>query len=147
VPGTGGLLPQCRARMRNDPMTGQTPTREGRVSARQSSRNPIGAVREIAEHAARLGKLELELKAVELKGKATRLGIGAGLGLLAVLLAPLLVVFLLAAAAAALATVLQVWLAILVVAGILLVLVGGLAGAAAVLTRAAVKKGGGDGTG
>jgi uncharacterized membrane protein YqjE len=110
-----------------------------------SSRNPIEATREIAERAARLARLELELKAVELKGKAARLGIGAGLGLLAVLLAPLLVVFLLATIAAALATVFQVWLAILVVTGILLVLVGGLAGAAAVLTRGAVK-GDADGT-
>jgi uncharacterized membrane protein YqjE len=107
-------------------------------------RNPIEATRELAERAARLARLELELKTVELKGKAARLGIGAGLGLLAVLLAPLLVVFLLATVAAALATVLQVWLAILVVTGILLVLVGGLAGAAAALTRSAVK---GDGNG
>ncbi len=111
------------------------------MSARQSTRNPIEATREIAEHAARLARLELELKTVELRGRAARLGIGGGLGLLAVLLAPLLVVFLLAAAAAALATVLQVWLAILVVTAVLLVLVCGLAGAAALLTRAAVKAG------
>ena len=104
-----------------------------------TSRNPIEAVRELGERAARLARLELELKKTELKGKAMRFGIGAGLGLAAVLLAPLLVIFLLAVVAAALATVLQVWLAILVVTGILLVLVGGLAGAAVVLTRAAVK--------
>ena len=78
-----------------------------------TSRNPIEAVREIAERGIRLGKLELELKTAELKGKAARFGIGAGLGLVAVLLAPLLVIFLLATIAAALATVLKVWLAIL----------------------------------
>jgi uncharacterized integral membrane protein len=104
------------------------------VSASPSG-NPIETGRAIAEHAARLAKLELELKAVEVKGKAVRFGLAAGLGLLAVLLAPLLVVFLLAAAAAALATVVQVWAAILIVSGLLLVLVGGLAGGAAMLAR------------
>ena len=116
------------------------------MSASESTRNPIEAARELVERAARLARLQLELKTVELRGRAARLGIGAGLGLIAVVLAPLLVVFLLAAVAAALATVLQVWLAILVVSAVLLVLVGGLAGAAALLTRAAVK-GGADGTG
>jgi hypothetical protein len=104
-----------------------------------TSANPIDVGRAIAEHAARLAKLELELKAVELKGKAARLGLGGGLGLLAVLLAPLLIVFVLATVAAALATVLKVWLAILIVACILFVLVGGLAGASALLTSAAMK--------
>lgn len=108
------------------------------MSATPSS-NPIETGRAIAEHAARLAKLEFELKAVELKGKAARLGLAAGLGLLAVLLAPLLVVFVLAIIAAALATVFQVWIAILIVSGLLLVLVGGLAGASAVLISAAKK--------
>jgi hypothetical protein len=101
--------------------------------------NPLEAVRRIIERGVRLAKLELELKTVELKGKAIRLALGAGLGLLAVLLAPLLVVFLLAALVAALATTMSVWLAILIVSGVLLVLVGGLAGAAAMLTSAALK--------
>jgi uncharacterized membrane protein YqjE len=108
------------------------------VSATPSS-NPIETGRAIAEHAARLAKLELELKAVELKGKAARLGLAAGLGLLAVLLAPLLVVFVLAIIAAALATVFQVWIAILIVSGLLLVLVGSLAGASAGLISATKK--------
>jgi hypothetical protein len=108
------------------------------VSATPSS-NPIETGRAIAEHAARLAKLELELKTVELKGKAARVGLAAGLGLLAVLLAPLLVVFVLATIAAVLATVFQVWIAILIVLGLLLVLVGGLAGASAVLISAAKK--------
>src|ERR1700722_12730704 len=101
--------------------------------------NPLETGRRIVERVVRLAKLELELKTIELKGKAIRLGLGAGLGLLSVLLAPLLVVFLLAALAAALATTMAVWLAILIVSGVLLVLVGGLAGAAAVLTSAAMK--------
>jgi Putative Actinobacterial Holin-X, holin superfamily III len=108
------------------------------VSAIPSS-NPIETGRAIAEHATRLAKLELELKAVELKGKAARVGIAAGLGLSAVLLAPLLVVFVLATIAAALATVFQVWIAILIVSGLLLVLIGGLAGASAAVMSAAKK--------
>ncbi len=103
------------------------------------SSNPIETARSIAEHAARVAKLELELKAVELKGRATRLGLAAGLGLLAVLLIPLLVVFLLATVAAALATVFDVWLAILIVSGVLLLLVAALAGASALLISSAKK--------
>jgi hypothetical protein len=110
------------------------------MSATQSS-NPIETGRAIAEHAARLAKLELELKTVELKGKAARLGLSAGLGLAAVLLVPLLAAFALAAVAAALATVLDVWLAILIVTGILLVIVGGLAAASAMLISAGRRKG------
>jgi Putative Actinobacterial Holin-X, holin superfamily III len=114
------------------------------VTARQSSRNPIEATREIAEHVARLARLELELKSVVLRSQATRLGVGAGLGLLGVLLAPLLIVFLLATVAAVLATVLETWLAILIVTCLLLVVVGGLVGTAAVLISR-VRKGGVDG--
>jgi uncharacterized membrane protein len=114
------------------------------VSPGERWRNPIAAAREIAEHAARLARLEVELRAVELRGKATRVGIGAGLGLLAVLLAPLLVLLVLATVAAALATVLKVWLAILIVAGTLLVLIAGLAGVAALLISGALR-GGADG--
>jgi CBS domain containing-hemolysin-like protein len=110
-------------------------SKEDRVSEVPSS-NPIEAGRAIADHAARLAKLEFELKAVELRGKAVRLGLGAGLGLLAVLLAPLLVIFVLATIAAVLSTVLQVWVAILIVSGLLLVLIGGLAGASVALISA-----------
>ena len=101
------------------------------------SSNPIETARSIAAHAARVAKLELELKTVELKGKATRLGLAAGFGLLAVLLLPLLVVFVLATIAAALATVVDVWLAILIVSGALLVLIAVLAATSALLLRSA----------
>jgi hypothetical protein len=113
------------------------------VSSGERWRNPIAAARSAAEHAARLARLELELRTVELKGKTVRAGVGAGLALLAVLLAPLLLVLLLAAAAAALATVVSVWLAILIVAGVLLILISALAGAAALLISAAVRGGAG----
>ena len=111
------------------------------MSATQTSRNPIEAAREIAGHATRLAKLQVELRTVGLKSKATRVGIGAGLGLLALLLAPLVVVFALATAAAALATVVHVWLAILIVTCILLAFVAILAGGAVWLIRKGLKGG------
>jgi Putative Actinobacterial Holin-X, holin superfamily III len=111
------------------------------VSATQSSRNPIEAAREIAGHATRLAKLQVELRTVGLKNNAARVGIGAGLGLLALMLAPLVLVFALATAAAALATVFQVWVAILIVTGILLLLVAILAGAAVRLIRKGLQGG------
>ena len=107
-----------------------------------ASRNPIKAAREVVERAVRVAKLELELRTVGLKGKAVRLGAGAGLGLLALLLAPLVVVFGLATLAAVLAMWMHVWLAILIVTGVLLLLILGLAGAAALLIRKALKGGG-----
>jgi uncharacterized membrane protein YqjE len=113
------------------------------VSATQPA-NPIETGRAIADHVARLIRLEFELKTVELKEKAARAGFAAGLGLLALLLAPLLVAFALAAVAAALATVLPVWLAIVIVFILLLALVGGLAGASAALISTSKKERSGD---
>jgi hypothetical protein len=106
-----------------------------------TGKNPIEATREVAAHTARLVQLELELRVLELRRKAAEVGIGAALGLIAVLLAPLIVVFLLAAAAAALATVMQVWLAILIISGVLLLIVAGLVGGAVLLTKGAMRKG------
>ena len=114
------------------------------MTTTQAARNPIKSVREIVDRAIRLAKLELELKTVGLKGKAARFGTGAGFGLLALLLMPLVVVFALATVAAALATMMHVWLAILIVTGILVVLIFALAGTAVLLIRSAVK-GGDDG--
>jgi len=102
-------------------------------------RNPLDSIKEIRTHGERAVRLAIELKVLELRGKAIRLGIGAGLGFVAVLVAPLLVVFLLAAAAAALSTILDVWLAILIVAGVLALFVGGLVLAAFVLVKAALR--------
>ena len=102
-------------------------------------RNPLDSIKEIRAHGERAARLAIELKVLELRGKAMRLGIGAGLGVVAVLIAPLLVVFLLAAAAAALSTVVDVWLAILIAAAVLALFVGGLAAAAFVLVKAALR--------
>ena len=112
------------------------------MAATEASKNPIKAAREVVDRAVRLAKLEFELKTVGLKSKVVRVGMGAGLGLLALLLAPLVVVFGLATLAALLATWMHVWLAILIVTGVLLLLILCLAGAAALLIRKALKGGG-----
>ncbi len=104
-------------------------------------RNPLDSLRGIRSHGERAVRLAIELRVLELRGKAVRLGIGAGLGAVAVLIAPLVIVFLLAAAAAALATTMSVWLAILIVAGVLALLVGGLAASAVILVKRALRGG------
>ncbi len=107
-------------------------------------RNPIVALKEVVERAKRLVQLEVELRVLELRGRAVKLGLAAALGLVAVLLVPLLVVFLLAAAAAALATTMAVWLAILIVGAVLLLVIVVLAGAGVRLARGAMRQPGGD---
>lgn len=116
-------------------------------ASRWSGRNnPVESARAAVEHAIRLVRLELELRLVDWRRRATAAGIGAGLGVAALLLVPLLVGFLLAAAAAALATTMSVWLAILIVALALGAIVAGLAGSAVVLIRRGLRDGGrGDG--
>ncbi|MDQ3891273.1 MAG: phage holin family protein [Actinomycetota bacterium] len=75
------------------------------------------AVREVAEHASALGRLELELAALELKRKAASLAVGIALALAAAVFGLFALGFALAAAAAALATVLATWLSLLIVCG------------------------------
>src|SRR5919106_3581307 len=82
------------------------------------------AVKQVAEHASALVRLELELASLELKQKVAALGVGIALGIAAALVAVYAVGFLFATIAAALATFLATWLALLVVA---LGLVGGAA--------------------
>ena len=74
-----------------------------------------GAVKQVAEHASALARLEFELAGIELKRKAGALGAGAGLGLGAAVLAVFGIGFLFATIAAALALVLPTWLALLAV--------------------------------
>jgi hypothetical protein len=95
------------------------------------------AVKQVAEHASALVRLELELASLELKQKVAALGIGIALGIAAALVAVYAVGFLFATIAAALATFLATWLALLIVALFLLVLTGVL-GALAVRS---IKKG------
>jgi len=81
-----------------------------------------GAMKQVAEHAASIVKLELELAGLELKKKVAALGIGIALVLTAAVLGLFMLGFLFATIAAAFATFLSTWLALLLVTVILLVL-------------------------
>lgn len=88
----------------------------------------VGAsAKNVAEHASALARLEMELASLELKRKATKVGIGAALLIGAGLFGLYAVGFGFAAIAAALATVLSTWLALLIVFGGLLLVTGLLA--------------------
>ena len=80
------------------------------------------AVKEVAEHASALARLEMELASLELKSKVAALGIGVGLGLGAGVFLLFALGFGLAAGAAALALVLPTWAALLIVFGVLLLI-------------------------
>jgi len=76
----------------------------------------LGATaKEVAEHASSLVRLELELATLELRRKATNLGIGIGLAVGAAIFALYAVGFAFATIAAGLATTMSTWLALLVV--------------------------------
>jgi len=83
------------------------------------------AVKDVAEHASALARLELELAQLELKRKAGDLGAGIGLIVGAALLGLYALGFLFATVAAALAEALPTWLALLIV-GVVLAAVAGL---------------------
>lgn len=95
------------------------------------------AVRNVAEHASAVAKLELRLATLELKKKATSFAVGIGLGVAAALFGLFMLGFALATIAAALATFLSWWLALLIVT-VALLLLSGLLG---VLALGAIKKG------
>lgn len=78
------------------------------------------AVKEVAEHASALARLEMELATLELKRKVAAFGIGVGLGVAAGAFFLFALGFGLAAGAAALALVVSTWLALLIVFGGLL---------------------------
>jgi uncharacterized membrane protein YqjE len=82
------------------------------------------AVKEVAEHASDLMRLELELAQLELKRKVAALGVGIGLSFGAVVFGIFAAGFLFATIAAALATVMAWWLALLIVTVALLVIAG-----------------------
>ena len=94
------------------------------------------AAEQVAEHAKRVVKLEIELAIVELKRKMATLGVGIGLLASAGLLGLFGLGFMLAAIAAGLATAVPWWAALLIVTfGLFL-----LAGALVLLGRAALQK-------
>jgi hypothetical protein len=87
-------------------------------------------VKQVAEHASSIARLELELAALELKKKVTSLGLGVALAMGAALVGLFMAGFLFATIAAVLATFVSTWLALLIVTVGLLVLgstLGGLA--------------------
>lgn len=74
-----------------------------------------GLAKKVAERARALVRLELELAALELKGKVASIGVGIGLAVAAAVFAVFGLAFLFATIAAALATFLSTWLALLIV--------------------------------
>jgi membrane protein len=78
------------------------------------------AVKEVAEHASALARLEMELASLELKRKVAAFGMGLGLGVAAGVFLLFSLGVGLAAGAAALALVVSTWLALLIVFGGLL---------------------------
>ena len=75
----------------------------------------LGATaKEVAERASSLVRLELELAQLELKRKATNLGVGIGLTIGAAIFGLYAVGFLFATIAAGLATAMSTWLALLI---------------------------------
>ena len=80
------------------------------------------AVKQVAERASSIVRLELELAALELKKKVVSLGVGIGLAIGAAIFLVFMLGFAFATIAAALATALSTWLALLITTGILLVL-------------------------
>jgi hypothetical protein len=74
-----------------------------------------GAVKEVAEHASALARLEIELASIELKKKVTAIGVGLGLLAGAVAIGLYGIGWLFATITAGLATFLPVWLSLLIV--------------------------------
>jgi hypothetical protein len=79
------------------------------------------AVKEVAERASAIVRLELELAAMELRRKVVSLGLGIALALAAAIMLLFVVGFAFATIAAAFATAVSTWLALLITTGILLV--------------------------
>jgi hypothetical protein len=80
------------------------------------------AVKEVAERASAIVRLELELAALELRRKIVSLGLGIAFGIAAAVLLLFVIGFAFATVAAALATAVSTWLALLITTGILFVL-------------------------
>ena len=79
------------------------------------------AVKEVAERASSIVRLELELAAMELKRKIISLGLGIAFAIGAAIMLLFVIGFAFATIAAALATAVSTWLALLITTGILFV--------------------------
>ena len=103
-----------------------------------NGRHGLGAaVKEVAERASSIVRLELELAALELKRKVSSLAVGIGLALTAAVLLVFAIGFGLATIAAGIATAVAWWIALLIVT-VGIVLVAGLLG---LLGLRSIKKG------
>lgn len=108
------------------------------TEAQATERRGVGpAVKDVAEHASALARLEMELASLELKQKVAALGMGLGLGIGAGVVLLFALGFGLAAAAAALALVVSTWLALLILFGALLLV----ALVLALVAKSAIKRG------
>jgi uncharacterized membrane protein YqjE len=114
-----------------------TPATEQTTNVQSPNGGLGSAVKQVAEHASGIARLEVELAAMELKKKVVALGLGIGLGVGAALFGLFMLGFLFATIAAVLATFLATWLALLIVTLVL----GGLAGLLGVLALGKIKKG------
>jgi uncharacterized membrane protein YqjE len=85
------------------------------------------AAKSVSEHLSAIARLEIELASIELKRKASALGVGVGLFVGAAVLLLYMVGFALATLAAGLATTVATWLALLIVTGLLLLVAAVLA--------------------
>ena len=93
------------------------------MPTRETDSHGLGAaVKEVAERASSIVRLELELAAMEVRRKVVSLGLGIAFALAAVVLLFFVLGFAFAAVAAALATAMSTWLALLVTTGILFAL-------------------------
>ncbi len=107
------------------------PTRE------TDSHGLSAAVKEVAERASSIVRLELELAAMEVRRKVVALGLGIAFAIAAGIFLFFMLGFAFATVAAALATTVSTWLALLITTGILLALVGVLG----ILAVAKIRKG------
>jgi hypothetical protein len=100
-----------------------TPETDGRQTQGLSA-----AVKEVAERASAIVRLEMELAALELKRKVVALGVGIGLAVGAAVFLFLVLGFAFASVAAGLATAVPTWAALLITTGILFLIAAVLGG-------------------
>jgi protein-S-isoprenylcysteine O-methyltransferase Ste14 len=91
------------------------------MPTQETNHGLAAAVKEVAERASAIVRLELELASMELRRKVVSLGLGIALALIAAIMLLFVLGFAFATIAAALATAVSTWLALLITTGILLV--------------------------
>jgi len=92
------------------------------VSATQTKRGLVGSAKEVVGRAKSVARLQAQLAQAEIKQKLVKIGIGAALAVVALILLLYAIGFLFAGAAAGLAYAVPWWAALLIVGGVLLLL-------------------------